>query len=77
MEKGEGNRDVEIKYDLPKNTLLTWVKNKEKLFDALKKGTTVKRQKLKSGNDKLVDQATFNWFLNMRSRNVPFSASMI
>ena len=63
--------------DVPMNTLLTWVKNKEKLFDAVKKGTTVKRQKLKSGNDKLVDQATSNWFLNMRSRNIPLSASMI
>ena len=45
---------------LLKNTLSTWVKNKEKLFDALKKGTNVKRQKLKSGNHELVDYAIFN-----------------
>ena len=76
LEKGE-NKDVAAKYNLPKNTLSTWVKNKEKLFDALKKGTNVKRQKLKSGNHELVDQAIFNWFLNMRSQNVPLSASMI
>ena len=31
--------------------------NKEKRFDALKKGTNVKRQKLKSDNHELVDQA--------------------
>ena len=77
LEKGESNKDVAAKYNLLKNTLSTWVNNKEKLFDALKKGTNVKRQKLKSGNHELVDQAIFNWFLNMRSQNVPLSASMI
>ena len=55
MEKGESNKDVAGKYNVPKNTLLTWVKNKEKLFDALKMGTNIKRKKLKSGNYELVD----------------------
>ena len=50
LEKGESNKDVPAKYNVPKNTLSTWVKNKEKLFLALKKGTNVKRQQLKSGN---------------------------
>ena len=72
MEKGESNKDVAAKYNVPKNTLSTWVKNKEKLFDALKKETNVKRQQLKSGNHEFVDQAIFNWFLNMRSLNVPY-----
>ena len=72
MEKGESNKDVAAKYNVPKNTLSTWVKNKEKLFDALKKETNVKRQQLNSGNHELVDQAIFNWFLNMRSLNVPY-----
>ena len=55
LEKGESNTDVAAKYNVLKNTLSTWAKNKEKLFDALKKGTNVKRQKLKSGNHELVD----------------------
>ena len=75
--KEESNKDVAAKYNVPKNTLSTWVKNKEKLFDALKEGTNVKRQKLKSGKHELVDQPIFNWFLNMGSQNVPLSASMI
>ena len=37
LEKGESNKDVAAKYNVPKNTLSTWVKNKEKLFDALKR----------------------------------------
>ena len=55
LEKGESSKDVAAKYNIPKNTLSTWAKNKEKLLDALKKGTNVKRQKLRSGNHELVD----------------------
>ena len=77
LQKGESNKDVAAKYNVPKNTLSTWVKKKQKLFNALKKGTNVKRQKLKSGDHELLDQAIFNWFLNMQSHNIPLSASMI
>ena len=72
LEKRESNKDVAAKYNVPKNTLSTWVKNKEKRFAALEKGTNVKRQKLKSDNHKLVDQVIFNLFLNMRSQNVHY-----
>ena len=65
LEKRESNKDVAAKYNVHKNTLLTWVKNKEKVFDALKKVANIKRQKLKSGSHELVDQVIFNWFLNM------------
>ena len=73
LEKRESNKDAAAKYNVPKNTLSTRVKNKEKLSDALKKGTNVKRQKLKSGNHELVEQAIFN----MPSQNVTLSGSMI
>ena len=43
LEKGESNKDVAAKYNVPKNTLSTWVKNKEKPFDALKRRTNVRR----------------------------------
>ena len=77
LEKGESNKNVAAKYNVPKNTLSTQVKNKEKLFDSQKKGTIVKRHELKSDNHELMEQAIFNWFLNMRSQNVPLSAYMI
>ena len=77
LEKRESNKDVTAKYNVARNTLSTWVKNKEKLFDALKKGTNVKRQKFKAGNHELMDQGIFNWFLNMRIQNVPLSAFII
>ena len=56
---------VAAKYGVPKNTLSTWVKNKEKLLDALEKGSNVNRQKLKTGKHELVNKAVFNWFLGM------------
>ena len=35
------NKDVAAKYGVPKNTLLTLVKNKEKRLDSLEKETTL------------------------------------
>ena len=37
LEKRESNKNVAAKYNVLKITLSTWVKNKEKLFDALKR----------------------------------------
>ena len=73
MEKGESNKDVAGKYIVPMNTLSTWVKNKEKLFDALKMGTNVKRQKLKSGNyefQELSRKAFASWLSFRRIYNI-------
>ena len=36
LEKGESKKDVAAKYNVLKNTLLTWVKTKEKNFVTLK-----------------------------------------
>ena len=35
IEKGISNKDVAVKYGVPKNTISTWVKNKETYFRAL------------------------------------------
>ena len=57
------NKDVASNHGVPKNTLLTYVKKKEKLLDLLEKGSNIKRQKLKIGNFEMVGKAIFNWFL--------------
>ena len=44
LEKGENNKNVAAKYNLPENTFSTWVKSKESSFDTLKKGTDDKKQ---------------------------------
>ena len=71
------NKDVAAKYGVPKNTLSTWVKNKEKLLDSLKTGSNIKRQKLRRDNYEMVDKAIFNWLLSMQSQIIPLSAGMI
>ena len=37
LKKGMTNKDEAAKYDVPKNTLSTWVKNKHKLTTSLEK----------------------------------------
>ena len=71
------NKDVAAKYGVPKNTLSTWVKNKEKLLDSLKIESNIKRQKLRRDNYEMVDKAIFNWLLSMQSQIIPLSAGMI
>ena len=77
LQKEMCNNDVPSKYGVPKNTLSTWVKNKEKLLDSLEKGNNIKRQKLRTGNFEIVDKVIFNLFLSIRSQNVSLPAAMI
>ena len=68
------NKDVAAKYGVQKSTLSTWVKNKEQILDCSEKESNIKRQKLGTNSFEMVDKAIFNWFLSMRSQNVPLSA---
>ena len=77
LEKGISNKDVADKYGVPKNTLSTWVKNKQKHSDSLEKRSNIKRQKLRTCNFEMVDKTIFNWFLSKRRQSVPLSATMI
>ena len=77
IEKGLPNKDVATKYGVPKNTISTWIKNKDKILSSLEKGQNVKRRKLRPGAHEALDAAVFKWFLNMRSQNVPLSGGRI
>ena len=46
LEEGVPNKDVAKKYGVPKNTLSTWSKNKDKYFAALEEGSSTKRTQL-------------------------------
>ena len=37
VEEGKSKLEVAAKYGTPKNTLSTWIKNKDKIFEAAKK----------------------------------------
>ena len=49
LEKGLSNKDVAAKYDVPRNTISTQVKNKLKYFAALEQSSN-KRKKLGSSD---------------------------
>ena len=77
LEKGMSNKELAQKYGVPKNTVSTWVKNKNKLLISLEKnGTKSKRKKLRSGNFENVDKAIFTWFISKRSQ-VPIDGTIL
>ena len=71
LEKGMTNKDVASKYDVPKNTLSTWVKNKHKLTNSLEKeGMSSSQKSTCYGSYDQIDEAVFHWFLGKRSQKV-------
>ena len=74
VEDGKTKSQVAAKYGIPKNTLSTWLKNKDKIFEATKKGSNSKRQRLRQDTFANLDQAMFKWLLVVRSRDVAVSA---
>ena len=69
VEDGKTKSQVTVKYGIPRNTLSTWLKNKDKIFEATKKGSSSKRQRLRQGTFANLDQAMFKWLLVIRSRD--------
>ena len=47
LEKGKSNKEVAQSFGIPPNTLSTWKKNKEKVFEAYNKGNA-KTKRMKS-----------------------------
>ena len=74
MEDGKTKSQVAAKYGIPKNTLSTWLQNKDKIFEAAKKRSNWKRQWLRQGTFANLDQAMFKWLLVVRSRDAAVRA---
>ena len=78
LENGLSNKDVATKYGVPRNTVLTWVKNKHKLTASLeKKGMNSSRKNTRCGNYEKVDKAIYNWFVGKRSQKIPIDGIII
>ena len=58
LESGLSSKEVAAKYGVPKNTVSAWVKNKAKIFTALKQCSN-KRKKLRESDYKRVDDVVF------------------
>ena len=61
---------------MPKSTILTWIKNKEKNFQALEE-SAASTKKLRGCQYEKNDKALFEWFVLQRSQNIPIDGSMI
>ena len=78
VEEGSSKSQVAMKCGIPKNTLSTWIKNKEKIFDSMKtQGNKSKRRRFKQGTYANLDDLIFKWLLTVRSRNVAVSALIL
>ena len=60
VEDGKTKSQFTAKYGIPKNTLSTWLKNKDKIFEVTKKGSNSKLQRLRQGTFANLDQAMFS-----------------
>ena len=76
IEKGMTNKEAADKFGVPKNTISTWIKNKEKIFQALEEGAP-SAKKLRGCQYEKVDKALFEWFVLQRSQNIPIDGSII
>ena len=70
------NKEAADKFGVPKNTISTWIKNKEKNFQALEESAP-STKKFRNCQYEKVDKALFEWFVLRRSQNVPIDGSMI
>lgn len=77
IESGVAKKDVATKYGIPKSTLSTWVKSKEKITAAFEDGKSPKTMKLKGAGFDALDKAIYKWFMNARERNVPISGALL
>ena len=75
VQKGLSNKEVAAKF-VPKDTISTWVKNKDKILSSLKEGQNVKQRKLRGAAHEALDQDV-KWFLNILSQNVPLLGAII
>ena len=61
---------------MPKNTVSTWLENKEKLFTVLEKSSN-KRKKVRESNYPDIDNVVFKWFLSQRGKSIPIDGTFI
>ena len=70
------NKEASEKFGVPKNTISTWMKNKDKLFQGLEQSSS-DAKKMRGYNYEQVDKAVFKWFSLQRSQNVPIDGPIL
>ena len=76
IEKNRKKSEVAKEFGIPLNTLSTYLKNKDKIFDSALKYDT-KRKRDRSGNNPELDKCVLKWFTKARSEKIPLSGPII
>ena len=63
------NNEASEKFGVPKNTISTWMKNKDKLFEGLEQSSSDEKN-VRGCDYEQVVKAVFKWFFFQRSQNV-------
>ena len=74
LAKGTPHKDVARMFEVPKNTLSTWKRHKEKVYENYERGlgaTRVKTEKYEA-----VNKAVIKWLLIIRNENTPINGPM-
>jgi predicted nucleotidyltransferase len=78
VDSGFKKKDIAIRYGVPKSTVSTILKNKERVIKAIKEGTVSQNcKRLKKGTFENVDRAVVDWFKATRSQNILVSGALI
>ena len=76
IEKGMTNKEASEKFGVPKNTISTWMKNKDKLFEDLEQSSS-DAKKMRGCDYEKMDKAVFKWFSLQRSQKVPIDGPIL
>ena len=76
IQKCQTNKEASEKFDVPKNTISTWMKNKDKLFEGLEQSSS-DAKKMRRCDYEQVDKAVFKSFSLQRSQNVPIDGPIL
>lgn len=77
IERGIAKKDVAALYNVPPNTLSTWIKNKDKIVKAFEGGDSHSQRKQRASNHDDLDKAQYKWFVNIREQAIPISGSIL
>ena len=69
------NKAASENFGIPRNTISTWTKNKNKVLQSLEQALS-NAKKLRRGDYEQVDKPILKWLFLQRSQNIPIDGTM-
>jgi transposase len=79
LDSGMSMRACAAKYSVFVGTIINWKKNKSEIISSIYEFTNLFQKRLAqvSGNGKVIDEKVYEWFANVRCRNIPISGPIL